>query len=1141
MKKILFAFVCLSLSGAVALAQRNANGTNGITIPDVYVQAGNSFVITVPNLTRVAVGNPDVVTANVVSPTEVMIQGNPGPESVRGQAEMIRNVFGSIGGIAGTDPNTGQPFAIDPSRAAAATPPSAAPYLATSEVFVWSGQKRYVYRVVVVEVSAAALPYGVSRMVVEPNKIIFYGLDINRTTTEADLQRFRALGLKYELRLSPITVTDVSAAFVELDTRTVERAVSEGRVIPGMTLREVERARGLLPERLTTELRDRVVIDVYRFPDYDVLVYEGRVIEVDRRGIPERTSDQQALVEAAIDSGIVVPGMTVSEMIRTLGVPPSAPTVVPTPAGRIRTIYVYPSARVIFEGFADQEPVVIDVQSLTSPIPPVDRRPPVELGQAALGGDTLIARAFEMKFFTGADLARVLEDIEEDDPSILNYRIIYSGTEGKFLIYADPSTMHFIENLLRVFDAPTADEGITIEVTEFTIPAQIVLSGIGEPARQIGFLMAKFGPSISAERRAAIADELRQAIALVPVIPRGIPLALTSEGNFITVTGAPEQVRLVENLLREMIPRTAGIDVEAAIRQGVIMTGMTRAQVEAALGRRLGNITPLRTFQDGALTVSYDLGDRLLRFREDILVEEISYPAADQRRNAIEEKRLIPYLARADVELIIGEQAMRVTERPDGMTEVRYDFGDAVYYNGRLVQFNNLSGSEAARRGIAVAVPFEAGREFDLLTTEERVAIMRGGGVMTGMTERDVARVLGESPFSIRPGATPNEKVYVYTDHEITFRDGIAVNIRQTGEGAPRIIAVKSRAAQDIAALIRTAYSDVDGLEVTVDEPSNRLVIRAPAERFAEIERFAKTMDQQTVQQVLIEAKFVEVNRAAVKNLGIDWGLSTVADNGVNRPFAGVGGAPATVTSGRPITLAGGGLLLGMLGGNGFNLSGLNYTNVDVVIDALETSRDADVLSSPRILTLNNQNAVLRNRDILYNVTTTTTTAGNPPVTTTGTTFTEVPVGITLDVTPTIGQDGIITLDLNAEVSRLANRRTDLGPGIVVNEIATRTSQSRVMVRSGTPLVIGGLSSRSENRNDAKVPGLGNLPLVGWIFGSQKDRSRTDVDLLIFLTARIVPADGTLSPVDAMTERPRPHIPNPPPRTTLDTAVISAR
>jgi general secretion pathway protein D len=151
-------------------------------------------------------------------------------------------------------------------------------------------------------------------------------------------------------------------------------------------------------------------------------------------------------------------------------------------------------------------------------------------------------------------------------------------------------------------------------------------------------------------------------------------------------------------------------------------------------------------------------------------------------------------------------------------------------------------------------------------------------------------------------------------------------------------------------------------------------------------------------------------------------------------------------------------------------------------------------------------------------------------------------VGITLEVNPTIGQDGIVSLDLNALVSRVI-RTNNYGVGtnvIIVNEISERNSTSRVMVRSGTPLVIGGLSSRDMRSNNQQVPFLGSIPFLGRLFRSDR-KTATDVDLLIFLTARIVPPDGGVSEIETLLEQPRPAVPNPPPPVLSTPAPAAAR
>lgn len=1099
-----------TMTGAWAQqASRNAR-----EIPDVYVAVNNSFIITVPNLTKVAVGNPAVVDARVISPTEVLILG-------------AFDVSGFGAGVSTALPGTSI-------------------RIATSEVYVWSGDQRYVYRVVNIDNrDPRTFPYGVDRIDVEPNRVILHGqsADMSRTILEAE-RIFKSRGINYELKIAAAPSVGRIFRGMSVDTVLVEQAIARGYVIEGMTLDEMQRSQKSLPPVYRVEMRESHPVDVYRYPTFDVVVADGTVIEVRSR---ESELAREAVMNAAIQNHIALEGMTVAEMQSALGAPSSPPTA-QAENGAIVTTYVYPAMRVrVRDGY------VIEIQP-SVPTMPAEGPPAAKyLPLIRIGNVEQVGRVYRFRYVSGAEVLGVLNGLNaaQTGGARLAYTVVASSPEGSMIIYADTATLALIDNVAAFMDRPRPQVLISIDTTVYQIPGPRIFDPtlgimVQQPARQVGFLVGRFSPLVDEERRRAIIDELRRSIARLPEIANQTPLSFAYEGGTISMNGPPEQVELIRKTLVAMLPRFIDADLMRALGEKVLLNGMTRLQVEAALGYPLDTM-PLRTVENGQLYLAYDVGDRLLRFSQDILTEVQHYPTADDVRNAIINKQIVNLMLRSDVEKVLGDRPLRVTANVDGTQTVKYDFGDALYYHDRIIRFDNLSGSEMSRRGISVAVPYAAGAEFQMLTPEEQVSVMEGGNVMTGMTERDVMRVLGGAPFSIRPGDRSNEKIYTYSEYVITFRDGVVVDIRQTGENSPRIINLKSRRASEIASLIGQSYPDVSGLSISIDSVSNRLIIRAPSERFAEIERFAKTMDQGKVPQVLIEAKFVEVNRSVVKQLGINWALSTNNVSSGNRPFGGFGGSaspalptapqvtavtgsePGSPTPTTSIPLSGdAGMLFGILGGRSFNFNGLRYSNIDILVSALESHGDAEVISSPRVATLNNQAAHLESTDRVNDVTTTTTIVQGG--TSTATTLTPHDVGITLDVNPNIGADGIITLDLNANVSRVLRQQQFGSPTnvILVNEISNRTSRSRIMVRSGTPLVIGGLSARSTNKANQRVPLLGDIPWLGKLFRSDNNTA-TDVDLLIFLTARILPADGTMSPVDEVVDAQRPAIPNPVP------------
>lgn len=1093
---VMGAFGVASMSGAAASTSRSSGA-----IPEVYVGAGNSFIVTVPNLTKVAIGDPRHFSATVVSPTEVLVQANPNV----GMAGV-----GSTGGSSASNGN------VD---------------FVSGDLYVWSGDRRYVYRVVVIETTDAAFlrANGMARLEVEPDKILVW-MYLDESANASSVERnnpglisLKALGLKYEVRVMRVASGMTAGG---LDSATVSQAISRHTVLEGMTVAELERSLGPLPPVYRTVVSDTSVIDYYSYANHEVGVSNGYVVRV-------LTLDQipEPILREAVANRLPMIGMTENQLVDALGAPRSEP-VARVEYGVVVRDFIYPGRTVT----VTQGRVTNVVSS--NPALPTEARP--EYQYLGLITDPLYGviegRAYRLNYLSGSELEAHVTQLLASLRRIAPYSR-GSKTEGLYTIYADTTVLGMVDNLARVLDRPDQKTPVEVVRTQYDV---------GETTTA-GFLMARFAPSVGMDRVEAAEDALRVAISALPTVP-GVPVNLTAAGRTFSVSGVPEQVNFIDSMLATLVPDIVGREIDAAIRSGEIIVGMSRRQVEAALGVRLDNAAGLRhTNGNGFATTDFQAADRLLRFSEDLLVEWSSFPNADQVRNARSDKKILYLMARADVEAVLGERPRRTTRAANGTEESEYAFGKGVYWNDRLLRMSDLFGSEMRRLGITVLAPYNVEQEFQLLAVEEQQSVIRRGIVMRGMTERDVQRATGETPFSIRPGTLANERVHTYSNYVVLFRDGIAYHVNTSSSGAPRILALKSRRAEDVASMIRASFANANQMAITADTISNRLIIRATAEQYADVERFALALDQQEIPQVLIEAKFVQMSRATARQLGVQWGLSTQADAG-NRPFAGFSGTPSrTDPANQPasnvrtglIGEAGttqtinqggdGGLILGMLGGNGFSFSGLRYTNVDLMLAAMESKGDVDVLSSPRIATVNGQQARLEAINRVYDITTTQTVDPVSGLTTFSVTPTERQIGITLDVTPTVGQDGIITLDIEATSASPSGPPLELANGTVrINQIAERNARTRVMVRSGTPLVMGGLAVRQSEINDRRVPGLGSLPLIGRLFRAES-RTNQDDDLLIFLTARVAPPDGSVSAVDRVTTAVRPEIPNPTP------------
>ncbi len=273
---------------------------------------------------------------------------------------------------------------------------------------------------------------------------------------------------------------------------------------------------------------------------------------------------------------------------------------------------------------------------------------------------------------------------------------------------------------------------------------------------------------------------------------------------------------------------------------------------------------------------------------------------------------------------------------------------------------------------------------------------------------------------------------------------------------------------------LRTALQNVvsDRGRIDVDKGSNAIIISDIEKNIEKIKEMVQVLDQKFV-QVDISAKIVEVDVEAKRELGIDWGLFSVHASGLS------GTGRAQVTTG--ISESAGNVMFGTV---------RSWGELNVVLEALERANKANIISNPRITTLDNREAtILVGKEIPLIV---ADEAGNP--------ITELTkIGIMLRVTPHVNADRTITLDLHPEVSELQSEATAQG-GVI---IATSEADTRVIVKDGETAVIGGLIKKVETEVRTGIPILMDIPFLGAIFSSQSTAEKKQ-ELVIFVTPTIV-------------------------------------
>ena len=279
---------------------------------------------------------------------------------------------------------------------------------------------------------------------------------------------------------------------------------------------------------------------------------------------------------------------------------------------------------------------------------------------------------------------------------------------------------------------------------------------------------------------------------------------------------------------------------------------------------------------------------------------------------------------------------------------------------------------------------------------------------------------------------------------------------------------------------------------IQVDERTNKILITDLKDRMGEIEKIISAFDAKS-QQVLIDAKIIEITLTDDYRLGIDWeAVITEFQETLKNPIS-VQSSFAFADAG--LFTTGAELLVGNFGSGGDAM----------LIQALKTIGDANTLSNPRITVLNNEEAkILIGTSEPYAVTTTTQSGD---VATTGTEVAFVDVGVKLHVTPTINRNKFITMKIKPEVSSTGTPYTYGENSTQVPRVSTTQAETSVMIKDGHTIIIAGLIS--DDRSDAtnEVPFLGRIPLIGLMFRNSL-KSVQKKELAIFLTPHIISGES---------------------------------
>jgi general secretion pathway protein D len=328
------------------------------------------------------------------------------------------------------------------------------------------------------------------------------------------------------------------------------------------------------------------------------------------------------------------------------------------------------------------------------------------------------------------------------------------------------------------------------------------------------------------------------------------------------------------------------------------------------------------------------------------------------------------------------------------------------------------------------------------------------------------------------------------------------------GEGDIKVYYLQNGDAEEMAAVLTALPTKQAGAEqkgtapviskdvqIVADKATNALVITAKKSDYLAIEDVIKQLDIPR-RMVYLEALIMEVKVDKDFSLGVEWrggfdihgnyGVFGGSRSGQESNLDNLTATPPSIPRG---------LALGVLGET-ITVSGVEFHSISALLQAYKDDTDVHIISTPQILTTDNQEAQIQVGENVPYITSKNTTSGTQQD---YTNYEYRDVGVTLKITPQINQEGVVRLKIFTEIIKLKD------PDAATSTPTTlkRTADTTVIVQDLNTVVIGGIIGDDTQENQFKVPLLGDIPILGWLFKS-KTTTRERTNLYIFLTPRIV-------------------------------------
>jgi type II secretory pathway component GspD/PulD (secretin) len=461
----------------------------------------------------------------------------------------------------------------------------------------------------------------------------------------------------------------------------------------------------------------------------------------------------------------------------------------------------------------------------------------------------------------------------------------------------------------------------------------------------------------------------------------------------------------------------------------------------------------------------------------------------------------------------VSEDSSRITLDIKGM-----DVVDVLQLLAKRANLNIIVGKNVTGRVTLFLKDVSVEEAFEIILLSNNLASERTGEIINVMTQADYEQMYGQRyqdksqvkiiqlkhvsaadiAVSLKEIKSKNGRIVVDTaSNTVALIDlpeklvELTDFIEKTDQSLEsRVFELNYASVEKLKAKVEPVLTKGLGT-INIDERTNKMVVTDLPEKLDMISRVIAAFDEKSL-QVVIDAQIVEISPEKDQfAMGVDW------DYWLKKNMRFVGNLPApSLTNVAAIPNA---LSMGVAAAGDSVTEEGQYK---AVLDLLRVIGKTKILSSPRIMALNNQEArILVGTKEAY-ITSSTAQSASSAVTSQTVNF--VDVGIKLYVTPTVNRDGFVTMKIRPEIS--SSKTTDLIFEDKVTQIpivTTSESETTIMVKDGTTIIIAGLKKDSQDKEVKKVPVIGDVPLVGFFFRSTKSEV-IKTELVIFITPHIV-------------------------------------